>query len=63
MSSFMIPAAFIFALNVATTQQTAQPNNPTMKALKLGKLQAKRKRRPNVLRFNSKSRSKLNKRS
>ena len=55
MSAFIVPAAFIFALNVITTQPSAQTNDPTMKALKLGKIQAKRKRKPNVIKFTPKS--------
>ena len=55
MSAFLIPAAMIFALNVITTQPTAQANDPTMKALKLGKIQAKRKRKPNVIKFTPKT--------
>ena len=51
MSAFLVPAALIFALNVITTQPSAQTNDPTMKALKLGKIQAKRKRKPNVIKF------------
>ena len=55
MSALLVPAAFIFALNVITTQPTAQANDPTMKALKLGKIQAKRKRKPNVIKFTPKT--------
>jgi len=55
MSALLVPAAFIFALNVITTQPSAQVNDPTMKALKLGKIQAKRKRKPNVMRFTTKT--------
>ena len=55
MSAFLIPTAMIFALNVITTQPTAQANDPTMKALKLGKIQAKRKRKPNVIKFTPKT--------
>ena len=55
MSALIVPAALIFALNVITTQPTAQANDPTMKALKLGKIQAKRKRKPNVIKFTPKT--------
>jgi len=55
MSAFIVPAALIFALNVITTQPSAQTNDPTMKALKLGKIQAKRKRKPNVIKFTPKT--------
>ena len=55
MSALLIPAAFIFALNVITTQPSAQTNDPTMKALKLGKIQVKRKRKPNVIKFTPKT--------
>ena len=55
MSALLIPAAFICALNVITTQPSAQTNDPTMKALKLGKIQAKRKRKPNVIKFTPKT--------
>ena len=55
MSAFIVPAALIFALNVITTQPSAQTNDPTMKALKLGKIQTKRKRKPNVIKFTPKT--------
>jgi hypothetical protein len=55
MSALLVPAALIFALNVITTQPSAQTNDPTMKALKLGKIQAKRKRKPNVIKFTPKT--------
>ena len=49
MSALLVPAALIFALNVITTQPFAQ------KALKLGKIQAKRKRKLNVIKFTPKT--------
>ena len=62
MSAFLVPAALIFALNVITTQPSAQTNDPTMKALKLGKIQAKRKRKPNVIKFTPKTSTPLSSR-